>query len=58
MFWVDKTNSFQSSETKEPTKVIAEWYRRMDDMVGRVVSRIGNEEIPKTGYSNDLFINN
>ncbi len=45
MFWQDKTRSSKPSETKEPTEVVAEWYRRMDAMVGRVMERI-EDEVP------------
>ncbi len=43
MFWQDRTLPLQKTETKEPTNVVAEWYRRMDALVGRVIKRIGNE---------------
>ena len=43
MFWRDMTNPSQTSESKEPTPVVVEWYRRMDTMVGKVVQRIGDE---------------
>lgn len=43
MFWQDRTLPLQKTETKKPTNVVAEWYRRMDALVGRVIKRIGNE---------------
>jgi hypothetical protein len=43
MFWQDRTLPLQKTETKKPTNIVAEWYRRMDAMVGRVIQRIGNE---------------
>ncbi len=43
MFWRDKTNPLQTTEAKEPTNVVADWYRRMDLLVGRVMQRIGSE---------------
>lgn len=40
MFWQDRSG-LQSDETKEPTGVVAEWYRRMDSLAGRIIQRIG-----------------
>jgi len=43
MFWRDRTSQLQKSETKEPTNIVADWYRRMDAMVGKIIKRIGEE---------------
>lgn len=43
MFWKDRANPLQTTEIKEPTDVVVEWYKRMDAMVGRVMHRIGDE---------------
>jgi predicted AlkP superfamily phosphohydrolase/phosphomutase len=52
MFWKDKDKSLKD---KEPTKVVTEWYRRMDEMVGKVLNRIGNN-IPLLILSDHGFV--
>jgi hypothetical protein len=43
MFWKKKGDVSQEAGAKEPTDVIADWYIRMDKMVGSVMERIGSE---------------
>jgi predicted AlkP superfamily phosphohydrolase/phosphomutase len=42
MFW-KKEGASQASGMKEPSDAIADWYIKMDSMVGRVINRIGSE---------------
>jgi len=43
MFWKDRAGLLQKSDENEPTPAIADWYRRMDAMVGRVIQGIGDK---------------
>lgn len=43
MFWKKKGGTSQEAGAKEPSDAIADWYIRMDNMVGRVMERIGSE---------------
>ncbi len=43
MFWRKKDGTSQKTGEKEPSDKIADWYIRMDTMVGSVVERIGSE---------------
>ncbi len=43
MFWNDRAENMNLSETTGPTDIVADWYRRIDAMVGRVIQRIGAE---------------
>ncbi len=43
MFWKNKDTTSQETGKKEPSDIIADWYIRMDNMVGSVIDRIGSE---------------
>jgi hypothetical protein len=43
MFWKNKAKTSQETGEKEPSATIADWYKRMDNMVGSVIERIGSE---------------
>jgi len=43
MFWKKNDGTPESPEGKEPSATIADWYIRMDNMVGSVIERIGSE---------------
>ena len=43
MFWKNETGNSQKTGEKEPSETIADWYIRMDAMVGKVIERIGKE---------------
>jgi len=43
MFWKEKYGDALDAQGKVPTDVVAEWYSRMDSMVGDVINRIGSD---------------
>jgi predicted AlkP superfamily phosphohydrolase/phosphomutase len=43
MFWKNKVKTSQATDEKETSAAIVDWYKRIDNMVGNVIERIGSK---------------